>query len=260
MKTLATLLLVLLTIVATAQRKPINTVYFKNGSVIKGRIIEDKPGEKIRIETADKSIWVFNSSDVDKIEIPKQVSTPLDIDFNLKKGVFTQLQLELMPSKKQSSEGTVPALLGVVGYQVNKQFSAGVGAGIEAFHISMMPVFADVRYYFLNDRFTPFINLKAGYAFPLENQKDYNRNVNLNSKGGLMGGIELGYIKSLSNDTKFTFSLGYRHQELLQKGLMDQYNYNIVGPVPTGGNTYQVDRKIDTNFNRIVITIGFRFW
>jgi len=257
MKTLATLLLVLLTVIATAQQKPLNTVYFKNGSVIKGTIIQYQTGGSIKIETADKSVWVFKSEDVDKIEIPKPVKVPTTADYSFKKGVFTQLQVELMPSKKESSQGTIPSMLGVAGYQVDKHFSVGLGTGVEAFHISMLPLFGDVRYYFLNDRFTPFINLKAGYAFPLENSKDVNRNGYLKSQGGMMGGVEFGYIKSLSNKTKFTFSLGYRYQHMEQTGTMTQYNYNSVNQI---NNTYIVDRKILSDFHRIVISIGFRFW
>ena len=257
MKTLATLLLVLLTIVATAQHKPANTVYLNNGSVIKGRIVDDKEGEWVKIETADKSIWVFKTSEVYKIEKNGTDKTPSDVDYTFRKGKFIQLQMELMPSKRQSAEGTVPSMMGVLGYQINNHFSAGLGTGIEAFHISMMPVYGDFRYYFLNDKFTPFINLKAGYAFPLENQFDNNRNVKLISKGGLMGGLEIGYVQSLTQKTKFTLSLGYRYQHLLQTGLMDQYYYN---PIPMGTNTYSADRKINSDFNRIVIALGIRFW
>jgi len=257
MKTLFSILLVLLSIIATAQNKQLNTVYFKNGSVIKGTILQYQIGESIKIETADKSVWVFKSEDVDKIEIPKPVKVPSEADYAFKKGVFTQLQVEMMPSKKESSQGTTPSMLGVAGYQINKHFSAGLGTGVEAFHISMLPLFGDIRYYFLNDRFTPFINLKAGYAFPLENSKDANRNVALKSHGGMMGGIEFGYLKSLSNGTKFTFSLGYRYQHVEQTGTMTQYNYNSVDQT---NNTYIVDRKITSDFDRIVITIGFRFW
>jgi hypothetical protein len=258
MKTLATLLLVLLTVVATAQQKPLNTVYFKNGSVIKGSILQYQVGESIKIETADKSVWVFKSEDVDKIETIKPVKAPTEADYSFKKGVFTQLQVELMPSKKESNQGTIPSMLGVAGYQINKHFSVGLGTGVEAFHISMLPVFGDFRYYFLNDRFTPFINLKAGYAFPLENSKDVNRNIDLKSHGGMMGGIEFGYLKSLSNNTKFTFSLGYRYQHVEQTGTMTQYNYNPTDAMIN--DTYIVDRKILSDFHRIVITIGFRFW
>jgi sRNA-binding regulator protein Hfq len=252
----------MLTVVATAQRIPQNTIYLKNGSVIKGTIIEDIEGVSIKVQTADKSIWVFKKADVNKVITSVKAQTTPMVDYTLKRGYFTQVQAELMPSKKQSSEGTVPSMLGVAGYQINKHFSAGVGTGVEAFHISMLPVFGDMRYYFFNDQYTPFINLKAGYAFPLENQRDNTRNVDMKSKGGLMGGLELGYIRSLSNATKFTFSLGYRYQRLVQTGSLTEYMYTpvVTGTNTfTGTNTYQVDRKIASDFDRLVITIGLRF-
>ena len=266
MKTLTTLIFVLLTIVATAQNKPTSTVYLKNGSVIKGRIIENNPQESVKIQTADKSIWVFKSAEVEKIDtlsssIKATKSEPV---FSLKKGYFTQAQVELMPSKKKSDEGTIPSMLGVFGYQLNKHFSAGVGTGVEAYHISMMPVFAEGRYYFLNDSFTPFINLKGGYAFPLENGKDDARNLKLISHGGIMAGAEVGFLKSLSAKTSFTFSIGYRYQHLKQTGTMNQYYYPYYSAsdymAPYGSGTYMGDRKISTDFHRIIITLGIRFW
>jgi hypothetical protein len=266
MKTLTTLIFVLLTIVATAQNKPTSTVYLKNGSVIKGRIIENNPGESVKIQTADKSIWVFKSTEVEKIDTLSSVmkATQNDPINNLKKGYFTQAQFELMPSKKNSDEGTVPSFLAVAGYQFNKHLSAGIGSGVEAYHISMMPLFAEGRYYFLNDHYTPFINLKSGYAFPLENGKDNLRNIKLISHGGIMAGAEVGFIKSLSPKTFLTFSIGYRYQHLRQTAQTTQYytyypSSSDYMPM-TGFYTYTGDRKISTDFHRIVMTLGIRFW
>ncbi|NWJ50171.1 MAG: hypothetical protein HXX14_04845 [Bacteroidetes bacterium] len=264
MKTLTTLIFVLLTIVATAQNKPTSTVYLKNGSVIKGRIIENNPQESVKIQTADKSIWVFKNAEVEKIDTTSSLTkTPQGEPlFSLKKGYFTQAQIELMPSKKKSDEGTVPSILGVFGYQLNKHFSAGIGTGVEAYHISMMPVFAEGRYYFLNDRITPFINIKGGYAFPLENGKDDARNIKLISHGGIMAGAEVGFLKSLSSKTALSFSLGYRYQHLKQTGTMNQYYYPSYSDymLPYSSGTYMGDRKISTDFHRIIITLGIRFW
>lgn len=256
MKTHVTLLLLLLTFTSTAQRNPIYTVYFKNGSEIKGRIIEDIEGESIKLQRIDKSIWVFNKTDILKVESSPLAKTTPQIDFTLKSRWFMQVQMELMPPK-QSSEGTIPAMLGVAGYQVNKHFSAGFGTGIEAYRISMLPLFGDVKYYFLNDLTTPFIGLKGGYAFPLENTRDELRNVDMKSKGGLMGGVEVGFIRNLSSDTRFTFSLGYRYQRLIQTGVINEYMY---APGILTSNIYQMDRKISNNFNRLMVSVGIRFW
>ncbi len=270
MKTLTTLILVLLTLTVAAQDKPTNNIlYLKNGSVLKGRIIENKPKESVKIQLSDKSIWVFKNSEVEKIDTLSLLSKAKqnELIFNPQKGFFTQAQFELMPSKKNSDEGTVPSVLGVLGYQLNKHFSAGVGTGVEAFHISMMPVFAEGRYYFLNDHYTPFVNMKGGYAFPLENGKDDYRNIKLTSKGGMMAGAEVGFLKSLTPKTFLTFSIGYRYQHLVQTGKMNRGYYYPGSELASSdlrlANYYYVpnaDRKISTDFHRIIISLGIRFW
>ncbi|MBI4548949.1 MAG: hypothetical protein HY707_13275 [Ignavibacteriae bacterium] len=58
-----------------------NTVYLKNGSVIKGNIIEMLPDSIIRIQTSDGSLFVFNVTEVEKIkqeESNRAVSSGVD--------------------------------------------------------------------------------------------------------------------------------------------------------------------------------------
>ena len=135
--------------------------------------MENTPGASVKIQTADKSIWVFQHTEVEKIDSLSfsTKTSQREPVYSLTKGYFTQAQIEIMPSKKKSDEGTVPSILGVVGYQFDKHLSAGIGTGVEAYHISMMPIFAEGKYYFLNDSYTPFVNIKGGYAFPLETGK-----------------------------------------------------------------------------------------
>lgn len=52
-----------------------DTVYLKDGSVIHGKIIEQVPGESIRIQTYDGSIFVFEQGKIDRITYGK-VKTP----------------------------------------------------------------------------------------------------------------------------------------------------------------------------------------
>jgi len=44
-----------------------DTVYLKNGSVIRGSVIESIPNETIKIKTKDGSVFVYNQSEVEKI-------------------------------------------------------------------------------------------------------------------------------------------------------------------------------------------------
>ncbi len=64
------LVLFLLPVFMQAQSR--ETIYLKNGSIIKGTIIEHVIGETIKVQTADGSIFVYKESEVDKIEQAKE--------------------------------------------------------------------------------------------------------------------------------------------------------------------------------------------
>ncbi len=50
-----------------AEETDIDVVYLKNGSIIKGRVVEQFIGERIKIETSDGSILVFTNGEIEKI-------------------------------------------------------------------------------------------------------------------------------------------------------------------------------------------------
>lgn len=58
-----------------AQSNARDVVYLKNGSVVKGVIIEQIPGVSIKIETADGSIFVYKVEELEKIT-KEQTATP----------------------------------------------------------------------------------------------------------------------------------------------------------------------------------------
>ncbi len=73
------LLLLMLTLTAAsvlAQSKQ-EVVYLKNGSIVRGTIIEQVPGKNLKLETADGSVFVYDMTDVEKItkEEPKKSQT-----------------------------------------------------------------------------------------------------------------------------------------------------------------------------------------
>ncbi len=78
MKTIKLLALVLtLTLCNSlcAQSNWIDVVYLKNGSIIKGTIIEQVPNESLKIQTADGSVFVHSMSDVEKMSKEEKVTT-----------------------------------------------------------------------------------------------------------------------------------------------------------------------------------------
>lgn len=60
--------LLLITIAIYAQQNnSIDVVYLKNGSVLKGIIVEQVPNESIKLQTSDGSIFVYQTDEIDKI-------------------------------------------------------------------------------------------------------------------------------------------------------------------------------------------------
>lgn len=66
-RTFAIILFALFTIAAVAQSNYQEVVYLKNGSIIRGVIIEQVPNKSIKIETPDRSVFVYQMDEIDKI-------------------------------------------------------------------------------------------------------------------------------------------------------------------------------------------------
>lgn len=68
MKRFLTLLLfTLITAVSFAQKNYQDVVYLKNGSIIRGVIIEQVPSKSLKIETVGKSVFVYKMDEIEKI-------------------------------------------------------------------------------------------------------------------------------------------------------------------------------------------------
>lgn len=66
-KYLALLLFTLITSVSFGQSNYQDVVYLKNGSIIRGIIIEQVPNKSIKIETADRNVFVFQMDEIERI-------------------------------------------------------------------------------------------------------------------------------------------------------------------------------------------------
>ena len=61
------MLLVLCVSTLLAQNRVEDVIYLKNGSVIKGQIIEQKIGEYVKIESYGGNVWVLETKTIDRI-------------------------------------------------------------------------------------------------------------------------------------------------------------------------------------------------
>ena len=60
-------LVLLAPMVAKSQQQMDDVVYLKNGSIIRGMIIEQIPNQSLKIQTKDGSVFVYNMSEVEKM-------------------------------------------------------------------------------------------------------------------------------------------------------------------------------------------------
>ncbi len=56
----------------------VNVVYLKNGSVLKGTIVEQIPNESLKLRLFDGSIFVFKADEIEKITLEESVSKPIE--------------------------------------------------------------------------------------------------------------------------------------------------------------------------------------
>lgn len=226
---LALLMVACSTFSAKAQ-KVIETVYLKNGSIISGIIIEEVPGQSLKIRTNDGNIFVCELSGVSKITrdfasrknnslITSSDPLPgykgfVDLGYSVGTGNYRVNRLEFTTSH---------------GYQFSPYFYMGAGAGVSYYHepeFVSFPLFANPRLTIPTDQgFLPFVDLKIGYTVGEDIKGFYlspslGTRIALNNKLNNALNISVGYtLQSVKFDYynesfhenfgAITFKLGY---------------------------------------------------
>ena len=158
-------------------------VYLKNGSIIKGTVIEQVPGVSIKIQTGDGSVFAYNMSEVEKIT--KEQAQTYENNYGGYSHSSSYSSKSKSSKSKHAGNGIQPGarwfvdLIGafgddtdagvsfVGGYQINKLIFVGLGvAGTYYFdsEIFEVPIFADVRCDILDSYITPFVDFRIGYT------------------------------------------------------------------------------------------------
>lgn len=255
-KQLTFLLILLISIYAFSQETQYeDVIYLKNGSVIRGMIIEQIPDSTLKIQTPNKSVLMFKYDEIQKIakeEIFQQTEP--------KSQTGQQLSGEI-PSyiKERGFEATIDILSGyefhyaeaVIGIQANfgyriiPQIYVGSGLGVERYldlEETHMPIFFTFRFDFINSRITPFFSTNIGYAVA------WIDDFEVDNYGGFMIEPGIGVRFNFSKNFGMNISTTFKYQKLT--GSFYTYNYY-------NHNIYYWE--IDDNFNVLVFKIGFSF-
>lgn len=114
----------------------------------------------------------------------------------------------------EGENGTSLQLQTVQGIRYGKWF-AGIGAGLDYYHLRSIPLFIDIRREFFNGKNAPFIYADGGYHFAWARDRDKSQYQKIDYDGGLFYDVGLGYrIGSANKQNGFLISAGYSFKYL----------------------------------------------
>jgi hypothetical protein len=173
----------------SAQQNWTEVVYLKNGSIIKGIVVEQNPNESIKVRTSDGSLFVYPISDVEKITkemAPNRSGRAYD-SYGSENSSYSSYSSSSHGAHKSGYRGFAEfgycgnssiALTTSHGYQFNDHIFLGAGLGYDYNFeynwnkFNSMLLYTHFRYDIISTFATPFIDLKMGYTFS-EEYDDY---------------------------------------------------------------------------------------
>lgn len=212
MKKVFTLMCLFLLACGTMAQSYQETIYLKNGSVIKGEVIEQNIGESIKIKTKDGSIFVYKFSEVEKIEKSANDAnsrTYKGLDFNIDFGYN-------IATEGGGGNISVEAGLGKR-FKNNLYWGISSGAYIPTGDgDALIPVATDFKLYFpfSTTRMTPSITLRGGYVLNTgddEEVKVGKNYITIEKNDYMMFQIMPGLQIPLSKRVDLNLAAGYTH-------------------------------------------------
>lgn len=212
---LVALLFCLISSLAFAQNFYQDVVYLKDGSIIRGIIIEQVPNKSIKIETENRNIFVYQIDDVERL-VKEKMSDHNDskikvINKNgLQKGYKAIIDLGFQLSRYSYYEDDLESGIRfdfVNGHQFNPYFYLGAGIGLRhliSFETAIIPLFVNLKTNFIDHKNSPFLSVKIGHSF-------VNDEISLRNYGFLLSPSVGGNFK-ISPNSFLNVGLGYEMQ------------------------------------------------
>jgi hypothetical protein len=205
-----------------AQKNLEDVLYLKNGSIIRGSITEWVPDSTLKIEIAGGSLFVFKANEIrliakeEKIKKEKQktvINASSGFRFGLDGGWVVG---------SGDNENKSPLSIHIQGfYHFLPSSAAGIGTGLEFFNTTQAPVYLDLRQYFSQRYYAPYVFIQGGYLLPIGPQHDDVSGYASKGKASFMVNPGLGFMFPLSEKSELTISISYRYQQI--KSTIDDY-------------------------------------
>jgi len=237
MKKLVHVLLLIFCVVPVclfAQKEDV--VYLKNGSIFRGKIIENTAGVSTRIEMIGRNVMVIPEADIQRIVFNEP------IPFVEQEKKMSPVELTSNVSFYGGSNNTAGFTF-ITSYRLPCRLALGAGVGIEWFEKQQLPFIADIRYFPLKGSVSPFVYGQFGYSIPLSKHPEGEYS---DFYGGVLAGTGVGLRLNFQNRNAVSFSLGYRYQRA--KTVYNNFYWYY------SSETVKIDE-----FNRLTFSMGFVF-
>jgi hypothetical protein len=255
MKQWKTFGLLVLLVCAGVVLKAQDIVRLKNGSFIRGTIIEYIADDHVRIKTVDGKVYEYPAADVLSTDVGEanvgRSRKPLVIKT---KGYYNITTLGLNLGNNYGSLTRSPGLYTVNGWQWNAHLMTGIGVGLEHLQGAVRaPLTADVRWKFLPGSFSPYVGLNGGYTLSGRAQSYYyfdGWGQSTENKGGITTGAQVGFISQVGPHLGLTASVGYRYQKFTREYTQGFWNGTTTVPIWVTERSY---------LHRVTLGFGLMF-
>jgi hypothetical protein len=216
-----------------------DALYLSDGSILRGKIIENISGVKTTIEIVGHNIIVVPDSLIKMILMNQAI--PLKKIESTASPVEMAANVNFYGGSKNSGGFTF-----ITSYRFPFRLSVGGGLGIEWFDHQQIPFIADIKYCFLKERWSPYIYAQGGYSVPLsqEGEDEWTE-----IHGGALAGAGAGMRFNFSRRNALFFSLGYRYQK----------TETILNLYPWSSSYPQYETTRYDEYNRLAFSFGFLF-
>ena len=207
-------------------------LYLKNGWVLHGQIISAAEDSMVSIQTEDRNIFVFQSSEIDSqiVQLKPNQKRQRRNDSNSieyrNRGYFMLFQAGFLLgnaySQEESNSLFNPEM--IHGYKFNRFLSVGGGIGVNLINEgAILPTFIDLRGDILKQKATPHYFVRGGYSIPLYTREaqdigwgepifeDFKADGGYMIEGGI--GMKVHTVSGLA----YVFTGGYRIQSLTER-------------------------------------------
>ena len=184
------------------------SLHLKNGSKVRGRLLD--ANAPFKLETYDKSVWIFQKEEVDTVLIEKMINP--NIRYKTR-GFLHYTELGPLAMSNRASNGVTTSAFSFQttnGYKFGQWIYLGLGIGADLYAVqTFVPAVLSLRGDFTDKGSKiPFYFLEGGYGInATSNDVD---SIRFGGGGTFSAGMGLKIL--FSGNTGFTIAAGYRFQ------------------------------------------------